>query len=78
MWDGGLVAAGTAGACGWVGWCLGLLGGTGAVGWRGGVGARRLCGCLTAGLDARGRGGLVREWELGCLLLCLEGSRAGA
>ena len=72
------MAAGTAGACGWVGWCLGLLGGTGAVGWRAGVGARRLCGCLTAGLDARGGGELVREWELGCLLLCLLGSGAGA
>ncbi len=73
-----MAAAGTAGACGWVGWCLGLLGGMGALGWRGGVGARRLCGCLTAGLDARGRGELVHEWELGCPLLRLEGSRAEA
>ena len=42
------------------------------------VGARRLCGCLTAVWGAR----LVAEWgrigALGCLLLCLLDGRAGA
>ncbi len=72
------MAAGTAWGCGWVGRCLGRLGGTGRPAWRAGPGARRLCGCLTAVWGARLVVVLVREWVLGCLLLCPAVSRGAA
>ena len=64
--------------CEWGALCLGLLEGTGGLAWRAAVVARRLCGCLTAGWDARVLVVQGRVGALGFLLLCLVDCRAGA
>ena len=64
--------------CEWGAWCLGRWEGTGLLAWRGGAVARRLCGCLTAGWDARAAAVQGVSLALGFLLLCLLDGRAGA
>ena len=65
-------------ACEWGAWCLGRWEGTGLLAWRAAVVARRLCGCLTAGWDARAAAVQGVSLALGFLLLCLLDCGAGA